>query len=301
MPILIVIKHLTEKIMYTEKFVVKPNSNIDLSKVKTSYSGEFKSKSEANNILKKNIKKMAALQDKLYAQDKFALLIIFQAMDAAGKDGMIKHVMSGLNPQGTQVFSFKQPSTEELDHTYLWRINKALPEKGRIGIFNRSHYEDVLVVRVHNLIDNQKLPGRFKNNNIWKMRYEQINNFEKYLYENGIIILKFFLHISKEEQKKRFLKRIEDPAKNWKFSSSDLKEREFWNDYQKYYADAISATSKKYAPWFTIPADKKWFSRLAVSDIIISAMEKINPQYPTLSGQQLEDLKKAKALLQKQQ
>ena len=286
--------------MYSDKFVVKPNSKIDLSKIKTGYSGEFKSKSEANDILKKNIKKMAELQDKLYAQDKFALLIVFQAMDAAGKDGMIKHVMSGLNPQGTQVFSFKQPSTEELDHTYLWRINKALPEKGRIGIFNRSHYEDVLVVRVHNLIENQKLPEKFKNNNIWKMRYEQINNFEKYLYENGIIVLKFFLNISKEEQKKRFLKRIDNSSKNWKFSSADLKERQYWNDYQKYYADAISATSKKHAPWFIIPADKKWFSRLAVSDIIISEMEKIDPKYPTLSRQQLEDLKKAKGLLQKQ-
>ena len=286
--------------MYTDKFVVKPNSKVDLSKIKTSYSGEYKSKSEANDILKKNIKKMAELQDKLYAQDKFALLIVFQAMDAAGKDGMIKHVMSGLNPQGTQVFSFKQPSTEELDHTYLWRINKALPEKGRIGIFNRSHYEDVLVVRVHNLIESQKLPEKFKNNNIWEMRYEQITNFEKYLYENGVIILKFFLHISKDEQKKRFLKRIDDASKNWKFSSSDLKEREFWNDYQKYYAEAISATSKKHAPWFVIPADKKWFSRLAVSDIIISAMEKIDPKYPALSGEQLEGLKKAKQQLQKQ-
>jgi PPK2 family polyphosphate:nucleotide phosphotransferase len=286
--------------MYNEKFAVKPNSKIDLSKIKTSYTGEFKSKSEANNALKKNIKKMAELHDALYAQDKFALLIIFQAMDAAGKDGMIKHVMSGLNPQGTQVFSFKQPSTEELDHTYLWRINKALPEKGRIGIFNRSHYEDVLVVRVHNLIKNQKLPEKFKTDNIWQMRYEQINNFEKYLYENGIVILKFFLHISKEEQKKRFLKRIDDSSKNWKFSSADLKEREFWNGYQKYYAEAISATSKKHAPWFIIPADKKWFSRLAVSDIIISSMEKIDPKYPALSGTQLEDLKKAKELLLKQ-
>ena len=258
--------------MIKSKFIIKEDSKIDLSKIITSSSGNFKSKAEANGILKKNIKIMAELQGKLYAQNKFALLIIIQALDAAGKDGTIKHVMTGLNPQGTQVFSFKQPSTEELDHTYLWRINKALPEKGRIGIFNRSHYEDVLVVRVHNLITAQKLPEKFLNEKIWSMRYEQINNFEKYLYENGIIILKFFLHISKEEQKKRFLKRTEDPAKNWKFSSSDLKEREFWNDYQKYYADAISATSKKYAPWFTIPADKKWFSRLSVSDIIISAM-----------------------------
>jgi PPK2 family polyphosphate:nucleotide phosphotransferase len=286
--------------MYTEKFVAKPNSKIDLSKTKTNYSGNLKSKKDANGILKENIKKMALLQDKLYAQNKFAMLLIFQAMDAAGKDGMIKHVMSGLNPQGTQVFSFKQPSTEEMDHTYLWRINKALPEKGRIGIFNRSHYEEVLVVRVHNLISNQKLPEQFVNDKIWNMRYEQINNFEKYLYENGTIILKFFLHISKDGQKKRFLKRIDNASKNWKFSAADLKEREFWDNYQKCYAEAISATSKKHAPWFIIPSDKKWFSRLVVSDIIISAMEKLNPQYPKLSGEQLESLKNARKVLEKQ-
>jgi PPK2 family polyphosphate:nucleotide phosphotransferase len=286
--------------MYTEKFIARTNSKIDLSKIKTNYSGNLKSKKDANGILKENIKKMALLQDKLYAQDKFAMLLIFQAMDAAGKDGMIKHVMSGLNPQGTQVFSFKQPSTEEMDHTYLWRINKALPEKGRIGIFNRSHYEEVLVVRVHNLISNQKLPEQFVNDKIWNMRYEQINNFEKYLYENGTIILKFFLHISKDEQKKRFLKRIDNASKNWKFSAADLKEREFWDNYQKCYAEAISATSKKHAPWFIVPSDKKWFSRLVVSDIIISAMEKINPQYPKLSGEQLESLKNARKVLEKQ-
>jgi PPK2 family polyphosphate:nucleotide phosphotransferase len=286
--------------MYTEKFIARTNSKIDLSKIKTNYSGNLKSKKDANGILKENIKKMALLQDKLYAQDKFAMLLIFQAMDAAGKDGMIKHVMSGLNPQGTQVFSFKQPSTEEMDHTYLWRINKALPEKGRIGIFNRSHYEEVLVVRVHNLISNQKLPEQFVNDKIWNMRYEQINNFEKYLYENGTIILKFFLHISKDEQKKRFLKRIDNASKNWKFSAADLKEREFWDNYQKCYAEAISVTSKKHAPWFIVPSDKKWFSRLVVSDIIISAMEKINPQYPKLSGEQLESLKNARKVLEKQ-
>jgi PPK2 family polyphosphate:nucleotide phosphotransferase len=286
--------------MYTEKFVVRPNSKIDLSKMKTNNSGNLKSKKDANGILKENIQKMAELQDKLYAQDKFAILLIFQAMDAAGKDGMIKHVMSGLNPQGTQVFSFKQPSSEELDHTYLWRINKALPEKGRIGIFNRSHYEEVLVVRVHNLISNQKLPEQFVNDKIWNMRYEQINNYEKYLYENGTIILKFFLHISKDEQKKRFLKRIDDSSKNWKFSVADLKEREFWDKYQKCYAEAISATSKKHSPWFIVPSDKKWFSRLAVSDIIISAMEKMNPQYPKLSGEHLENLKNARKVLEKQ-
>lgn len=283
--------------MYTDKFVVKPNSKVDLSKIKTSYSGEYKSKSEANDILKKNIKKMAELQDKLYAQDKFALLIVFQAMDAAGKDGMIKHVMSGLNPQGTQVFSFKQPSKTELDHGYLWRINNALPEKGRIGIFNRSHYEDVLVVRVHDFIKDQKIPDKFKNSKIWKQRFKQINDFERYLYENGTIVLKFFLHISKEEQKKRFLKRINNPAKNWKFSKADLKERTFWNDYQNAYEEALSSTSKSNNPWYVIPSDKKWYARLVVSEIIIEKMKSLKPDFPKLDKEQLKTLERSKDLL----
>jgi len=234
---------------------------------------------------------MSELQAKLYAQDKHALLIIFQAMDAAGKDGTIKHVMSGLNPQGTQVHSFKQPSKTELDHGYLWRINKALPEKGRIGIFNRSHYEDVLVVRVHDLIKEQKIPDRFKTKNIWKQRYKQINDFEKYLFENGILLLKFFLHISKEEQKKRFLKRIDDTSKNWKFSQADINERAHWNKYQTAYQEAITATSKKSAPWFVRPADKKWFARLAVSEIIVEYMKDLKPEFPRLSKVQLKKLK----------
>jgi PPK2 family polyphosphate:nucleotide phosphotransferase len=243
---------------------------------------------------------MRELQSKMYAQDRYSLLLVFQAMDAAGKDGTIKHVMSGVNPQGTQVFSFKQPSSLELDHGYLWRINKALPEKGRIGIFNRSHYEEVLVVRVHNLIRYQKLPEQYINESIWEQRYRQINDFEKYCYENGMIILKFFLHLSKEEQKKRFLSRIDDQSKNWKFSSADLKERGFWNEYQKAYQEAISATSKKHAPWFVIPADKKWFMRLVVSEIIVDAMKKLKPEYPKLSKEQIEQLKKAKEELLKE-
>jgi len=271
--------------------MIKPDTKINLSKISTSDTNGFNSKKEAKTRLKENIKKMVELQDKLYAQDKYAMLIIFQAMDAAGKDGTIKHVMSGLNPQGTQVYSFKQPSKTELDHGYLWRINKALPEKGRIGIFNRSHYEDVLVVRVHDLISDQITPLKFRNKNIWKQRFQQINNFEKYLYENGIIILKFFLHISKDEQKKRFLMRIDDPAKNWKFSEGDIKERGFWIHYQKAYQEAISATSKTYAPWFIIPADKKWFTRLAVSEIIVEAMKKLKPAYPKLSKYKIANLK----------
>lgn len=283
--------------METKKYLVLPKSKINLSKYLTDYSGDFKSKKEAVKILKKNIERMTELQAKLYAQDKYSLLIIFQAMDAAGKDGTIKHVMSGLNPQGTQVSSFKQPSKEELDHGYLWRISKALPERGRIGIFNRSHYEEVLVVRVHNLIKYQKIPDKFSNKNIWKQRYEQINNFEEYLYENGIVVIKFFLHISKEEQKKRFLKRIEDQAKNWKFSSGDIEERKFWDEYQKAYQEAISATSKKNSPWYIIPADKKWFARLAVSEIIVREMKKLKPDYPKLNEEQLLDLEKSKQSL----
>jgi len=283
--------------MITNKFCVKPGTKVDLTKFKTSYSGNFKSKSGSKDLLKENIKRMSELQNKLYAQDKYSLLLIFQAMDAAGKDGMIKHVMSGLNPQGTQVFSFKQPSTEELDHDYLWRINKALPERGRIGIFNRSHYEEVLIVRVHDLVKSQKIPAKFITDKIWETRFQQINNFEKRIYENGMIILKFFLHISKDEQKKRFLSRINDPSKNWKFSSSDLKEREYWHNYQECYSEALSATSKKDAPWYIIPSDKKWFSRVLVSEIIVSELEKLKLQYPKISDEQLQKLKLAKEYL----
>jgi len=283
--------------METKKFIISPSSKLNLSKFPTDNSGDFKSKKEAVKLLKKNIQRMTELQAKLYAQDKYSLLIIFQAMDAAGKDGTIKHVMSGLNPQGTQVSSFKQPSKEELDHGYLWRINKALPERGRIGIFNRSHYEEVLVVRVHDLLKYQKIPDKFNNKNIWKQRYEQINNFEEYLYENGIVVIKFFLHVSKEEQKKRFLERIEDPAKNWKFSPGDIEERKYWDEYQKVYQEAIAATSKKHSPWYVIPADKKWFARLAVSEIIVREMKNLSPYYPKLSEEQLLDLEKSKQSL----
>jgi len=274
-------------------FKVKPGSKVNLSKISAKPPDEFESKKEAVKKLNKNIKLMSELQGKLYAQDKYSLLIIFQALDAAGKDGTIKHVMSGLNPQGTQVYSFKQPSKEEMDHGYLWRINKALPERGRIGIFNRSYYEEVLVVRVHNLIKDEKIPYKFKNKNIWKQRYRQINDFEKYLYENGIIIIKFFLHISKEEQKERFLSRIDDPAKKWKFSSADMEERKFWDKYMTAYQEAISATSKHHAPWFIVPADKKWFARLIVSEVIIREMKKLKPSFPELNSQQIKELQLA--------
>jgi PPK2 family polyphosphate:nucleotide phosphotransferase len=280
-------------------YLIKPGTKLILSKTNTSDTGGLSLKKEAVSRLKENINTMFGLQAKLYAQDKYAMLIIFQAMDAAGKDGTIKHVMSGLNPQGTQVFSFKQPSKTELDHGYLWRINKSLPEKGRIGIFNRSHYEDVLVVRVHNLINEQKIPTQFKTKDIWKQRYRQINDFEKYLYENGIVVLKFYLQISKDEQKKRFLKRIDDPSKNWKFSQADIDERAHWEEYQKAYQEAISATSKKTAPWFVIPADKKWFARLAVSEIIVEYMKDLKPEFPSLSKEQIGKLKSIRAKLVK--
>ena len=279
--------------MKFEEFLAKPNTKIDLSKFSTSSTGGFKSKKD----LKKNIEKMIELQEKLYAQDKYSVLLIFQAMDAAGKDGTIKHVMSGLNPQGVQVVSFKQPSKEDLDHDYLWRISKNLPERGRIGIFNRSHYEEVLVVKVHDLIKTQSIPQKLIGKDIWKDRYRQISDFEKYLYENGTVILKFFLHVSKEEQKNRFLERIETPSKNWKFSGGDIKEREFWDDYQKVYAEAISQTSKQHAPWYIIPADHKWYMRLAVSQIIVDALENLKLSYPKLNPQQLADLGKYKKQL----
>jgi PPK2 family polyphosphate:nucleotide phosphotransferase len=273
-----------------EDFLIKPGSEIKLSELPTSFTGTFNSKKEAEKLLKKNINKMQKLQAKLYAENKYSVLLIFQAMDAAGKDGTIKHVMSGLNPQGTQVFSFKQPSAEELDHGFLWRINKALPERGRIGIFNRSHYEEVLVVRVHDLVKNQKIPEELIGNDIWKTRFKEINNFEKYLYENGTVILKFFLHVSREEQKNRFLKRIERKSKNWKFSAGDIEERKYWDNYMKCYEETITETSKFHAPWFVIPADKKWFMRLAVSSIIIETLKKLNLSYPELSEEQLGKL-----------
>ena len=283
-----------------KKFLIEADSKVDLSLLPTNETGKYKSKKEAEGQLKENIKKLQKLQDKLYAENKYSVLIIFQAMDAAGKDGTIKHVMSGLNPQGTQVFSFKQPSPEELEHGFLWRINKALPERGRIGIFNRSHYEDVLVVRVHNLVRNQSIPEELISNNIWKNRYKSINNFEKYLYENGTVIIKFFLHVSKEEQKNRFLKRIEKKSKNWKFSSGDIEERKFWDEYMKSYEEAISATSKLHAPWYIIPADRKWFMRLAVSSIIVETFEKLNPSYPKLNEEQIAKLEEYKIRLEEE-
>lgn len=286
--------------MDVSQFLAKPGSSVKLKDFKTNDTGGYRSKEEAERKLANNIVKMDDLQAKLYAQDRYSLLLVFQAMDGGGKDSAIKHVMSGLNPQGTQVFSFKQPSKEELDHGYLWRINKALPEKGRIGIFNRSHYEEVLIVRVHDLAKQERLPEWVLNDNLWEMRYRQINDFERYLYETGTVVVKFFLNISKDEQKKRFLKRIEDPSKNWKITEEDIAEREYWDEYQKCYQEAISATSTKHAPWYIIPGDKKWFAHLAISEIIVQTMKSMDISFPKVSGEQLEQLGRLKDKLSKE-
>ena len=262
------------------------------------FTAGFKDKKDARKKLARNIVELAEYQDILYAQDTYALLLIFQAMDAAGKDGAIKHVMSGVNPQGCQVYSFKAPSAEELDHDYLWRTNKVLPERGRIGIFNRSYYEEVLVVRVHpELLERQKIPPVAREN-IWKRRYDQINNMEKYLSENGVVILKFFLNVSREEQKKRFLERIDRPEKNWKFSTADAKERAFWDDYQNAYEDCLNRTSTEWAPWFVIPADNKWFTRLTVSEIVVRTLKRLNLRYPEVSEERRQELLEIRKLLE---
>ncbi|HXB22969.1 MAG TPA: polyphosphate kinase 2 family protein [Candidatus Solibacter sp.] len=239
------------------------------------------------------------LQEKLYAQDQWALLLIFQAMDAAGKDSVIKHVMSGVNPQGCQVYSFKQPSTEELNHDFLWRTSRCLPERGRIGIFNRSYYEEVLVVRVHDeLLAKEHLPPELLTKNIWKERFEDIRNHEAYLTRNGVVIRKFFLNVSKEEQKRRFLKRLEEPEKNWKFSEADLRERQHWDDYMEAYEDAIRHTATPDCPWYIVPADHKWFTHLVVSSAIIETLESLNLAFPKVDPARRKELEKVRATLE---
>ena len=249
------------------------------------------SKEKAEKYLARGIERLADLQDKLYAQDRWAVLLVFQAMDAAGKDGAIKHVMSGVNPQGCQVFSFKAPTSEDLDHDYLWRTAKCLPERGRIGIFNRSYYEEVLVVRVHpEILGKQKLPADRVTKGIWKERHEDIAAHERYLARNGVAVVKFFLHVSKAEQKRRFLERLDRPEKNWKFSSADAKERRHWKDYMRAYEEMIQATAAPHAPWYIVPADKKWFSRIVVAGAIIQAMERLGVAYPRVDEQQKKEL-----------
>jgi PPK2 family polyphosphate:nucleotide phosphotransferase len=259
--------------------------------------GKDKLKEHANILLQQNLVDLTSAQQLLYADNRYSLLIIFQAMDAAGKDGTIKHVMSGVNPQGCQVFSFKRPSEEELNHNFLWRYMKNLPERGRIGIFNRSYYEDVLVVKVHpELIKN--LPDAKRNSVFWDDRYEDINSFERHLVRNGTVVLKFFLNVSKGEQKKRFMERLLRPEKNWKFSSADLSEREYWSDYMHAYEEAIKATNTESAPWYIIPADNKWVTRALVADIICSTLRGLDLKFPKLSEAQLNILDEARKVLE---
>jgi PPK2 family polyphosphate:nucleotide phosphotransferase len=282
-----------------DRLVAKPGKKISLKDYDPDWTGPIKDKEHAEGLLQEGVRQLSKYQDRLYAQDTYSLLMIFQAMDAAGKDGTIRHVMSGINPQGCQVFSFKVPSAEERDHDYLWRSSKALPERGRIGIHNRSYYEEVLVCRVHpELLAAQQLPEDCKNeNDVWKRRFKEINNFEKYLTDNGIVILKFFLNVSKEEQKRRFLERIDMDEKNWKFSVNDARERTFWKDYMRAYEDVFTHTSTKAAPWYIIPADNKWFMRLAVAEITNQTLDGLDLKYPTLTNEKKNELLEARKML----
>lgn len=285
---------------YSEPFRVAKGKSFHLRDVDPEDTLHLNSedKPRARAMLEEGIEAMAHLQEMLYAQDKWAILLIFQAMDAAGKDGAIKHVMSGVNPQGCQVFSFKAPTSEDLDHDYLWRCMKRLPERGRIGIFNRSYYEETLVVRVHpELLARQKLPPQLVTKRIWKQRFEDIRHFEQYLSRNGILVRKFFLHVSKKEQRKRFLARLDTPEKNWKFSEADVRERAHWNEYQKAYEEMIQQTASKEVPWYVVPADNKWFTRLVVASAIIDAMDSLKLSFPKVDGAKIRELAAARKSL----
>ncbi|MCC6153133.1 MAG: polyphosphate kinase 2 family protein [Candidatus Hydrogenedentes bacterium] len=283
-----------------KRYRVESGKRFRLTNIDPAGTGPFDDchKNEAELILSEGREQLADLQERLYAQDRWAVLLIFQAMDAAGKDGTIKHVMSGVNPQGCQVTSFKAPSAEELDHDFLWRTNKALPERGRIGIFNRSYYEEVLVVRVHEeFLTGQHLPEKFVTKKIWDERFEDINAMERCLARNGVAICKFFLHVSKKEQKKRFLARLDEPAKNWKFSLKDVQERAHWDKYMHAYEDMIRNTATKHAPWYVVPADHKWFTRLVVSQAIIQTLKSLDLAFPKLSAEQRKELETARQSL----
>jgi PPK2 family polyphosphate:nucleotide phosphotransferase len=261
--------------------------------------GNLHSKEHAQEALEKGIARLAELQSKLYAQDRWALLLIFQAMDAAGKDGAISHVMSGVNPQGCQVYSFKAPSLEELDHDYLWRTMQRVPERGRIGIFNRSYYEEVLIVRVHpEVLQKERVPPVLLGKDLWEQRFEDIHSFERYLSRNGIVIRKFFLNLSKNEQKKRFLARLDDPQKSWKFSAADIHERDYWDQYMSAYEEMIRGTAGKHAPWYVVPADNKWFTRLVVAAAIVETLESLDLAYPTVDPKERRPLQAARAKLE---
>ena len=285
--------------MAEDRFRVRPDKKFRLEDHDPGDTGTFESKEDGRKQLEKGLERLCDLQEKLYAQDQWALLLIFQAMDAAGKDSVIEHVMSGVNPQGCQVYSFKAPSSEELDHDFLWRTTRCLPERGRIGVFNRSYYEEVLVVRVHpEVLSRQKLPPTLVTDRIWKERYQDINAFEKYLARNGTAICKFFLNVSKQEQRERFLARLDQPEKNWKFAAADVEERRHWDEYMKAYEKMIEATSTAHAPWHVIPADHKWFTRLAVADVIVETLAGLELHFPEVSEAQRQELARARALLE---
>lgn len=284
------------------RIIATPGSNIRLKDYYTAYTGNFRTKKQARQMLKEDIKKTAKFQDMLYAYSRHSILMIFQAMDAAGKDGTIKHVMSGINPQGCQVYSFKTPSAEELEHDFLWRTTKRMPKRGNIGIFNRSYYEEVLITRVHpEFILRQNIPGIYKTGDIdegfWEKRYTHINNFEKQQNDSGTVILKFYLNLSKEEQKRRFLSRINKTKKNWKFTINDIRERKKWDSYQEAFEKTINKTSTSWAPWYIIPADHKWFMRTAVCDILVQVLEKLDLKYPEVGSEGKKRLMEAKAML----
>ncbi len=284
------------------KLKAVPGTKIELKDFDTGYAGNFKSPGKARKKLREDVKRTSRLQDRLYAENRHSVLVIFQAIDAAGKDGTIKHVMSGINPQGCSVFSFKTPSQEELDHDFLWRTTLHMPRRGKIGIFNRSYYEEVLIARVHpEFILKQNIPGIYRTGDIdtefWEKRYRHINNFEKHQTDSGTVILKFFLHLSKEEQKARFLSRINKANKNWKFTIGDITERKMWDAYQEAFETAINKTSTSWAPWYIIPADKKWFMRAAVCDILVDTLEKLDLKYPEVSPRQKQELIQAKEML----
>ncbi len=284
---------------FYKPYQIKDGKGFRLKDIDPGGTGELKSKEQAQEFLQQDIARLSELQKMLYAQDQRALLLIFQAMDAAGKDGAIKHVMSGVNPQGCQVYSFKAPSAEELDHDFLWRTSKSLPERGRIGIFNRSYYEEVLVVRVHpELLERQRLPPSLVTKKIWEERFEDINAFERYMTRNGICIRKFFLYVSRKEQKRRFLSRLEESEKNWKFSLADAKEREHWDEYMEAYEDMIRNTSTEFAPWYVVPADNKWFTRLVVAAAIIDALEEMDLAFPKLTEEKHKELEAAREALE---
>ncbi len=291
-----------EKLIRVKDLLVKPKTSIRLKSYETFYTGKTLNKEDAETLLDVSRRELSKIQDELYAHNRHSVLIIFQAMDAAGKDGAVKHIMSGFNPLGVKVYSFKAPTSNELDHDYFWRHELALPARGEIAIHNRSHYENVLVTRIHpEFVLNENIPGIDSVKKIdkafWRQRFKQIRRFEKNLTDNGTLILKFFLHVSKKEQKKRFIERIDDPSKNWKFSLADLKERGHWDEYQKAYEEAISATSTRTAPWFIIPADDKWYARLAIASVIQSQFEELDLGYPEVSDSQRAELQKAKQKL----